>query len=71
MRIVHQHRGTAQQPDGDLAALPPHTLERLHAEGVYSVADWRRLSRKRRGAIFGVTKATVALLDAAARETSA
>lgn len=67
MRIVHQHRGTAQQPDDTLAALPPHIVEQLHLEGVYSLADWRRLGR-RRLRIFGITRRTVEELDTAARK---
>lgn len=65
MRIVHQHRSTAQQPDDSLAALQPHIVERLHAEGIDSLAAWRHLGR-RRLAIFGITRAMVQEIDAAA-----
>ncbi|HXP99354.1 MAG TPA: hypothetical protein VN845_04730 [Solirubrobacteraceae bacterium] len=41
-------------------------LERLHAEGVHSFADWRALGRKRRE-IFGITSRMVAQLDELAR----
>jgi hypothetical protein len=56
-----------QQPENQLAALPPHILQTLHAEGIFSLSDWRRLGRKR-FAIFGITARLAAQLDAAARE---
>ena len=59
---------TSEQPDGSLPALPAHTLERLRAEGVNSLDDWRRLSSKRKRAIFGITRRTVKQLDASARQ---
>lgn len=46
--------------------LAPHIAERLAAEGVHSLKDWRALGR-RRLAIWGVTRRIVAELDALAR----
>lgn len=61
------HRGTPHQPENQaLAALPPHILQTLHNEGVYSISDWRKLGR-RRHQLFGITKAMVRRIDAAAR----
>jgi len=45
--------------------LAPHVQARLEAEGIHSLEDWRRLCR-RRFAIFGITRRTAGMLDAAA-----
>jgi hypothetical protein len=50
-----------------LAALPPHLIERLAAEGVHSLTDWRALGR-RRHQVWGITRRMAAELDALARE---
>lgn len=50
--------------------LPAHILAILHAEGIFGLSDWSRLSRQRRNGIFGITKTTAKKLDAAAREAS-
>lgn len=47
--------------------LPAHVVETLAREGVHDLADWTALGR-RRLRIWGVTRRTVTLLDAAARE---
>lgn len=48
--------------------LPAHVLDVLHAEGINTIEDWRRLSRKRRDSIFGLPPARVRDLDRLARE---
>jgi hypothetical protein len=48
------------------AALPQHIREQLEAEGVRTPRDWQRLG-PRRFAIFGVTRAVAAQIDALAR----
>jgi len=48
-------------------ALPGEILQRLAQEGVQHPADWRRLSRAKRKAIFGVIPSMVAAIDAASR----
>lgn len=48
--------------------LPPHILERLAAEGVHSLADWRALGR-RRFQLWGVTRRVVEQVDKLARGT--
>ena len=53
-------------PQPELNALPARILERLAAEGVNSLADWRALKR-RRHQIFGITSRVAAQLDALAR----
>jgi hypothetical protein len=47
--------------------LPAHVIGLLEAEGVRTLADWRRLGRKRLQ-IFGVTTAVCRLIDQAAKE---
>jgi hypothetical protein len=65
------HRGSPQQLESDssLAALAPHIVETLHAEGVFTLSDWRQLGRKRK-AIFGIVPSVCRMLDAAAREAT-
>jgi len=46
--------------------LPAHTLERLHAEGIFTLADWRALGG-RRYELWGITRAMVREIDALAR----
>jgi hypothetical protein len=47
-------------------SLPAGVIERLHVEGVHTLADWRALGR-RRFELWGVTRATANLLDILAR----
>lgn len=56
---------TTRTPAPDLSALPLHLVQRLQAEGVTTLDDWRALGR-RRLSIWGVTRRTVAELDALA-----
>jgi hypothetical protein len=49
----------------EFAALPPQISQRLIAEGITSLADWRALGPQRL-AIFGVTRAVAKLIDKAA-----
>jgi hypothetical protein len=49
--------------------LPRHVIAQLEAEGVTDLESWRKLGR-RRLRLFGITRATAALLDAAARGRS-
>ena len=49
--------------------LPSRLIELLRARGVATLEEWAALGRRRRE-IFGVTRATVAQLDALAKETS-
>ncbi|MFZ1905216.1 MAG: hypothetical protein WAU56_07475 [Steroidobacteraceae bacterium] len=65
MNIVAQPQ-RQQQPCPDLAQLPPAIADRLAAEGVYTLADWRALGRKRLQ-LFGITRAMAAQLDELAR----
>ncbi len=46
-------------------ALPAHVIERLRAEGISSLDQWRVLG-PRRLQIFGITKAMVVRIDALA-----
>ncbi|MGH2447222.1 MAG: hypothetical protein ACRDFS_01250 [Chloroflexota bacterium] len=50
--------------------LRAHVVERLAAEGIHSLEDWRRLG-KRRLQIFGLTTSIAKMLDAAARRVTA
>jgi hypothetical protein len=47
--------------------IPARIIDRLADAGVHSLADWRRLGRKRHE-IFGVTQRWAARLDDLARE---
>jgi|HubBroStandDraft_4_1064222.scaffolds.fasta_scaffold176586_2 hypothetical protein len=47
------------------ADLPPNIRRVLELENI-TIADWRRLGARRR-LIFGITRASVALIDAAAK----
>jgi hypothetical protein len=61
--------GAAGSSAGDprsIHALAPHILERLAAEGVCTLADWRALGR-RRFQLWGVTRAMAAQIDEIAR----
>lgn len=49
--------------------LPSRLIELLRARGVATLEEWTALGRRRRE-IFGVTRATVAQLDALAKVTS-
>ena len=49
--------------------LPAHVLPILEREGVVDLESWRKLGR-RRFRLFGITRATIMLLDAAARSHS-
>jgi hypothetical protein len=49
--------------------LPLRLIELLRAQGVATLEGWVALGRRRRQ-IFGVTRATVAQLDALAKDTS-
>lgn len=55
------------QPDIPEDQIPARVLERLTAEGIRTLADWRRLTRRARRSIFGITRATVEQLDELAR----
>lgn len=50
-------------------ALPAPLRERLELEGVSSASDWAQLG-KRRFTVWGVTRRTVRMLDAIARNAS-
>lgn len=50
--------------------LPEHVLDTLADAGVTDLQSWRGLGR-RRLRLFGITRSTVALLDAAARTVTA
>jgi hypothetical protein len=52
--------------DAAIGELPEPLRERLAAEGVFTLADWVALGRRRRE-LFGITSATVKKLDALAR----
>lgn len=49
-----------------LAELPPAILERLAAEGVHSLSDWRALGR-RRHQLFGIVPSVIRWLDELSR----
>ena len=49
-------------------ALPPHIVERLKSEGITTVEDWRRLSRRARRSLWGVVPSTIRILDRLARQ---
>jgi hypothetical protein len=51
-----------------IAELSPALAGRLAAEGIATLEQWRKLSRRQKHAIFGVTAAMVRLIDALARE---
>jgi len=51
-------------------SIPPNLGPRLAAVRVYTLADWRRLSHRRKRSIFGITIAHIRLLDALARRSS-
>jgi hypothetical protein len=53
-------------PADEFAGLPPAIRERLAAEGVLTLDDWRALSRQRRRSIFGITKRVADQLSALA-----
>jgi hypothetical protein len=55
---------TAPQP---IEAIPAKIRQRLAAEGIHSLAEWSRLSHRRRGSIFGITVEHIRLLDALAK----
>jgi hypothetical protein len=63
--LAEQH--TPCKPDLLAGALPAHLAPRLAAEGIASLADWRRLSRRKKRSIWGVTAAHVGLLDTLSR----
>ena len=52
--------------DAAIGELPAPLRERLAAEGVFTLADWVALGRRRRQ-LFGITSATVKKLDTLAR----
>jgi hypothetical protein len=47
--------------------VPPALAGRLTGEGITSFEQWRKLSRRQRRSIFGITARMVAELDALAR----
>jgi len=49
--------------------IPARVIACLEREGVRSLQDWARLGRKRHG-LFGITRAMVRQIDAAAREAA-
>jgi hypothetical protein len=51
-------------------SLPARVIERLRAEGVYSLGDWGRLTRMQKCAVWGVTRRMAAELDRLAREAT-
>ena len=48
-------------------ALPAHLFERLHTHNIHSLQDWRLLGRGR-FKLWGITRAMVRVIDAAAKE---
>jgi hypothetical protein len=60
-------RRRAVQAPGD--TLPDHILDRLDAEGIRSLDDWRALGR-RRFRIWGITRSMARKLDALAARQS-
>jgi hypothetical protein len=69
MPTIADHQRKFQQAEQALSAWgdqAPVLLERLEAEGIRSVADWRALGR-RRFRIFGITRSMAAQLDELAR----
>jgi len=71
MQTLQQASGPLQSENGNSRPreipLPAHIVARLAAEGVHSLADWRRLGR-RRHQFFGITRRVVEQLDALVRE---
>jgi hypothetical protein len=52
-----------------IAELPPAILGRLAAEGIRTLRQWRKLSRRQKHSIFGITAAMARQLDSLARRT--
>lgn len=57
----------APQPSPDLGPLPPAIIARLASEGITTLEDWRRLTRRQKRALFGVVTSMVSRIDALAR----
>jgi hypothetical protein len=47
--------------------IPARVITLLAAEGITTLEDWRRLTRRQRRGIFGVTASMIRQLDALAR----
>jgi hypothetical protein len=52
----------------DARSIPPELTARLADAGVHSLEDWRRLTRREKRAIFGITRKMAAELDELAAE---
>jgi len=69
MSIAPQPPTRQISPNSDLpATLPEPIRQRLAAEGVHTLGDWQRLSRKQRASIWGVTARTRDAIDEALAE---
>jgi hypothetical protein len=58
------------QPQLILDDLTEAIYQRLLAEGVRDLADWRKLSLQRKASIFGITRSMVREIDALARQVA-
>jgi hypothetical protein len=67
--MLAQNRRQRQSHPPDLRQLSqlldPVIAGRLHGAGITTVADWLRLTSRKRTMIFGVTRAMVSAVDAA------
>ena len=65
MPMIRTANPPRKSPDSaDLTEVPAVIRKRLRAEGINTADDWRTLGERRR-MLWGITKATVALIDRA------